>query len=237
MIATPSQAPPSPSEALRELAGVIRPVDPASVTVRLYRVGGKRIFDVVCSAVLLVVLGPMLAIVGALVMRDLGRPVFFVQARTGRNGRPFAMRKFRTMRPNRRTTPTPATVEHERRAAIPSSDDPRLTTFGRRLSGTSLDELPQLFHVLRGDMSLVGPRPDYVFRVDEYRGDERRRFDVPGGLTGPWQILASTSTDLHEYVELDLLYVDRCSLANDIRLIAATPRSALRRAAHGRRRQ
>jgi lipopolysaccharide/colanic/teichoic acid biosynthesis glycosyltransferase len=229
--------PPSPTEAVLALADVMRPVDPSSITVRLYRTTGKRLLDVALSASLLALLSPVFALVGALVIWDLGRPVFFVQARTTRDGRVFEMRKFRTMRPDRRYTPMPAPADHERRAVIPSANDPRLTAVGRWLSRTSLDELPQLVHVLVGDMSLVGPRPDYVYRLDAYCGDERRRFDVAGGVTGPWQVVASTSTDLHEYVQVDLLYVDRCSLTNDLRLLAATPGSAFRRARHARHRR
>jgi lipopolysaccharide/colanic/teichoic acid biosynthesis glycosyltransferase len=229
-------APPSPADAVSALTEVMRPVDPDAATVRMYRAWGKRTLDVVLSASLLVVLSPLFAVTGALVLWDLGRPVLFVQARTGRDGHVFEMRKFRTMRPDRRNTLAASPAARERRGVIPSSNDPRLTEIGRWLSRASLDELPQLVHVLLGDMSLVGPRPDYVFRLGEYRGDERRRFDVPGGVTGPWQVLVRTSTDLHEYVELDLLYVDRYSLTNDLRLLAATPHSALRRA-HLRRRR
>jgi lipopolysaccharide/colanic/teichoic acid biosynthesis glycosyltransferase len=223
-------APLRPKEALLALTELMHPVDPAAMTVRLYRAGGKRTLDVVMSSLLLVALSPVLVVAGALVMWDLGRPVFFIQARTGLQGQPFRMRKFRTMRPDRRTTLTAPPANHERRSVIPSSCDPRLTDTGRLLSRTSIDELPQLIHVLTGNMSLVGPRPDYVFRIDAYCGAERRRFDVPGGMTGPWQVLAGTSTDLHEYVEVDLMYVDRYSMMNDLRLLAATPRSAVRRA-------
>lgn len=227
-------APPSPAEAVHALADVMRPVDPTSIRVRIYRTAGKRVLDLVLSILLLILLSPVVVVVGALVMWDVGRPVLFVQARTGRNGEVFPMRKFRTMRPDRRSATAPAPTLRERRGVIPSSNDPRLTGLGRWLSRTSLDELPQLVNVVLGDMSLVGPRPDYVYRLGQYRGNQHRRFDVAGGVTGPWQVLVGTSTDLHEYIEADLLYVDRYSLMNDLRLLAATPRSALRRARRGR---
>lgn len=177
----------------------------------------KRLFDVVASAVALVVLSPLIAVLAVLVALKLGRPVLFTQQRPGRNARPFTMYKFRTM--------TSATGPDGH--LLPDAE--RLTSFGRLLRSTSLDELPELWNILRGDMSLVGPRPLLMAYLSRYSAHQARRHEVRPGLTGWAQVNGRNATTWDERFDLDVWYVDHRTMRLDLQIIWKTIRAVVRR--------
>jgi lipopolysaccharide/colanic/teichoic acid biosynthesis glycosyltransferase len=173
----------------------------------------KRTLDVVGSAMLLVVLLPLLAAIGTLVKATSPGEVVFRQKRAGRGGRPFTIYKFRTM------------VQDAPRSALGTycyRDDPRITRAGRLLRKTSLDELPQLWNVLRGDMSFVGPRPDLLHHVERYTPAQRRRLEMRPGITGWAQVRGRNAIPWDRRIELDLEYIDAWSLARDLHVVLRT---------------
>ncbi|MCY4364079.1 MAG: sugar transferase [Gammaproteobacteria bacterium] len=170
----------------------------------------KRLFDLLFSLFLLVLLLPLFILLAVLVYIDLGSPVLFRQQRPGLQGKPFTFYKFRTM--NNGT--------NENGRLMP--DENRLTGFGRFLRGTSLDELPQLFNVIRGDMSLVGPRPLLMEYLDLYTDEQMRRHEVRPGITGWAQVNGRNAITWEEKFSLDLWYVDNRSFLLDIRIILLT---------------
>jgi lipopolysaccharide/colanic/teichoic acid biosynthesis glycosyltransferase len=189
---------------------------------------GKRALDLtVCCLLAPAVLA--LGLLCALVIKlDSPGPVLFGQQRTGRNGVPFRMLKFRTMVQN--AEELKATLSHLNILPPPDfkiPDDPRVTRVGRFLRRTSLDELPQLLNVVRGDMSLVGPRPT-SFSPDTWRLWHTRRLEVPPGLTGLWQLYGRNTTTFDERLRLDIEYVNARSLWTDVRIILATVPAVLR---------
>lgn len=177
----------------------------------------KRCIDVVGSLMGLVLLAPVMAVVAVLVRRNLGPPVLFHQERAGLRGEPFRLHKFRSMTDSRGPDGE----------LLPDSD--RLPSFGQRLRSSSLDELPELWNVLLGDMSLVGPRPLPTAYLDRYRPEERRRHDVRPGITGWAQINGRNSVGWDERLDLDVWYVDNRSLALDVRILLRTVGSVLGR--------
>ena len=177
----------------------------------------KRALDVVGAGAALAVAAPVMAVTAAAIARDLGRPVIFRQVRPGLHGRPFTMFKFRTMRD--------ATDAHGR----PLPDGERLTALGRFLRASSLDELPELWNVLRGEMSLVGPRPLLMQYLPLYSRDQARRHEAKPGITGWAQIHGRNSLSWDEKFALDVWYVDHASLLLDLRILAGTVRAVLRR--------
>jgi lipopolysaccharide/colanic/teichoic acid biosynthesis glycosyltransferase len=179
--------------------------------------GVKRVMDVAGSALGLLVLSPVIAATGLAVRAAHGRPTLFRQTRPGLHGRPFTILKFRTMRPTR-----PGEVWYE-------TDERRLTRLGRFLRTTSIDELPELWNVLRGDMSLVGPRPLLLDYLDEYTAEERRRHDMPPGMTGWAAVNGRNTVPFRERLALDAWYVDHWSLWLDLRILARTVHQVLRR--------
>jgi sugar transferase EpsL len=183
----------------------------------MYRRFGKRLLDIAIGVPALVALAPLLAAVAALVRIKLGAPVLFRQRRPGLNGRPFTLWKFRTMTDGRdaRGEPLP--------------DEARLTPFGRTLRATSLDELPELFQVIAGRMSLVGPRPLMMEYLDRYSPEQRHRNNVKPGITGWAQVNGRNSLDWDTKLALDVWYVDRVSLWLDLKILALTLRCILRR--------
>jgi lipopolysaccharide/colanic/teichoic acid biosynthesis glycosyltransferase len=176
----------------------------------------KRVLDIVGAAALLVASMPVQLAVAAAIALALGRPVLFRQARSGRGGRSFELVKFRTMR-----------VSDEARGLV--SDADRLTGAGRFLRATSLDELPTLWNVLRGDMSLVGPRPLFVRYLDRYTPTHRRRHEVRPGITGLAQVRGRNRLSWEDKFTLDVWYVDHRCLALDVRILLETVRTVLRR--------
>jgi lipopolysaccharide/colanic/teichoic acid biosynthesis glycosyltransferase len=177
----------------------------------------KRALDVAGAAAGLLALSPLLAAVSLAVWRAHGRPILFRQRRPGLGGRPFTLVKFRTMRP-------PRDGESWHR-----TDERRLTPLGRWLRRTSLDELPELWNVLRGDMSLVGPRPLLVEYLEHYSPEERRRHEVRPGLTGWAAVHGRNSLPFRARLALDVWYVDHWSLRLDARILARTVLQVLRR--------
>ena len=178
---------------------------------------GKRFFDIVAVALAVPLWVPLLAAIAALVRLKLGSPVLFIQERPGRREQTFRLIKFRTM----------TTTRDASGAFLP--DEQRLTRFGRILRSTSLDELPGLWNVLRGDMSLVGPRPLLVQYLPRYSERHRRRHEVRPGITGLAQISGRNAITWTQKLDLDVDYVDRCSFALDARILWRTLRSVIRR--------
>ena len=173
----------------------------------------KRAIDVVGSGALLVALSPLLVAIGALVKATSPGEILFRQRRAGRGGRPFTIYKFRTM------------VQDAPRSSLGTycyRDDPRITRAGRALRKTSLDELPQLWNVLKGDMSFVGPRPDLLHHVERYTPAQRRRLSMRPGITGWAQVRGRNSIPWERRIELDLEYIDGWSLARDLRVVLRT---------------
>lgn len=177
----------------------------------------KRAIDIAGASVALAAGAPVIAATAVAVAKDLGRPVLFRQVRPGLHGRPFTLVKFRSMRD---------AVDRDGR---PLPDGERLTAFGQRLRATSLDELPQFWNVLVGDMSLVGPRPLLVEYLPRYSPEQARRHDVKPGITGWAQINGRNALSWDEKFALDVWYVDHQSLALDLRILFATVRTALRK--------
>ena len=186
----------------------------------------KQVLDRILAFVLLVLLTPLLAVVVAWILVDCGRPVFFVYPRAGRFGRPFPMLKFRTMIPDAIEVGRTQKLSEDPFGLVPK--DPRITRSGRFLRRTSLDELPQLLNVLRGEMSLVGPRPDLVEQASHYSEHDRRRLDVLPGITGWSQIHGRDEIEWPERIEQDLWYIAHWSLWLDLRILVATARQLFR---------
>lgn len=177
----------------------------------------KRIVDIVGAFTGIVVFAPVMAVVALVVWFDMGRPVLFRQVRPGRNGKLFEMYKFRSMRD---------LMDADGR---PLADFERLTAVGRSLRATSLDELPELWNVLVGDMSLVGPRPLLVQYLPLYTKEQARRHEVRPGLTGWAQINGRNALTWEEKFDLDVWYVDNRNLLIDFRILAQTVLQVLRR--------
>lgn len=180
----------------------------------VYRSVGKRVFDVIGAVTGLVVLSPVMLILWIVVRIGLGSPVLFRHQRPGRGGAPFVLVKFRTMR----ASPDAG-----------SSDADRLTRLGRLLRSTSLDELPELWNVLRGDMSLVGPRPLLLEYLPLYSPEQARRHEVRPGITGWAQVHGRNAVDWPERLALDVWYVDHHSLGVDLRILWRTIAQVLSR--------
>jgi sugar transferase EpsL len=177
---------------------------------------GKRVFDIVVAAAAMIVLSPLFVIVTLVVRVALGSPVLFCQQRPGLAERPFVMRKFRTMR------------EARDELGVPLHDELRLGRLGRFLRATSLDELPQLWSVLVGDMSLVGPRPLLTEYLPLYSVEQRRRHEVRPGLTGWAQVNGRNAISWEKKFELDVWYVDHRSFLLDLRILWLTISRVLR---------
>jgi exopolysaccharide biosynthesis polyprenyl glycosylphosphotransferase len=183
----------------------------------------KRGFDLVVSALALAALAPVLVAIAVALKVDSPGPVLFRQRRIGRNGEEFEMLKFRSMVDGADHLKEELRSFNEGAAGLfKISRDPRITTVGRILRRWSLDELPQLFNVLRGEMALVGPRPLVPEEDQQVEGWYRRRLDVAPGMTGHWQVLGASRIPLDEMVKLDYLYVANWSVWNDIRLLLRT---------------
>ena len=190
---------------------------------------GKRTFDVVVTSVLLVPVSVVLAVAGLAIVLIDGRPVLYRQQRVGFGGRPFTVLKLRTM----------GVDAHERRGEVADADgstgllfkvadDPRVTPVGRVLRRTSVDELPQLVNVLRGDMSLVGPRPLPV-APDAFGARDGARHAVRPGVTGLWQVMGRDRQDYDQMIDLDLAYIRSWSILGDLRILLRTLPALVRR--------
>jgi lipopolysaccharide/colanic/teichoic acid biosynthesis glycosyltransferase len=186
--------------------------------VGLYAGFGKRSLDLVVALIAMVALLPLFALTALLVRLRMGSPVLFRQSRPGRNGVPFTLFKFRSMRA-------------AEGAASPDGDEKRLTAWGRFLRRTSLDELPELWNVVRGDMSLVGPRPLLLEYLDRYTPQQARRHEVRPGITGWAQVNGRNLLSWEDKFALDVWYVDHVGLGLDLRILAMTLLTVLRREA------
>ncbi len=188
----------------------------------------KRATDTVGALLLTVLLAPLLAAVAVAVRLSSPGPVLYRQVRVGRNGTTFRMWKFRTMvAAADRMRPELETANEHDGAMFKMRRDPRVTRLGRFLRRSSLDELPQLYNVLVGHMSLVGPRPPLPEEVERYDATELRRLSVRPGLTGVWQVGGRSDLSWEETVALDLNYVDNWSYARDIDVLARTLRAVV----------
>lgn len=175
-----------------------------------YQLCGNRLFDLLLTLSAMILMIPVMAAIALGVRLMLGSPVFFRQQRPGKNGRPFVLYKFRTMTDAR---------DHDG-LLLPDAD--RITRFGRFLRRSSLDELPELFNVIRGDMSLVGPRPLLMHYLELYNADQMRRHDVLPGITGWAQINGRNAVTWNEKFAMDLWYVEHVSLWTDIKILGLT---------------
>lgn len=176
----------------------------------------KRALDLVLSMLGLILSAPVCAAAAIALLIDDGGPVLFKQERVGRDGRPFLIYKLRTM--------TNGAASEGRGIRVA---DPRITRVGRTLRATSIDELPQLVNVLKGDMSLVGPRPTLEYQVEQYTPRQRRRLEVRPGITGWAQVNGRNELPWPERIELDVWYIDHWSFALDLRVLALTVRKTL----------
>jgi exopolysaccharide biosynthesis polyprenyl glycosylphosphotransferase len=198
--------------------------DPSRSTVTM-----KRTMDVAVSFLLLVLLSPLLAAIALLIALDSGRPVLFRQRRAGKDGKPFTMVKFRTMvqGADKRLAEL-VDLETLEEPAYKIADDPRVTRAGRKLRRYSFDELPQLLNVLKGDMSLVGPRPEEEAVVALYDERQRIRLAVKPGLTGPMQVYGRGDLTFEERLAMERDYLDNLSVAGDLAILLRTPRAIIR---------
>jgi lipopolysaccharide/colanic/teichoic acid biosynthesis glycosyltransferase len=188
----------------------------------------KRIFDFGFALVAVLALLPLMLLVALLIRLDSRGPVFFRQERLGKDLRPFRMLKFRTMRLHSDAIPQDLVKRNESTGPLfKMRNDPRITRLGRLLRRASLDELPQLFNVLLGEMSIVGPRPPLPRELAGFDQIQRARLQVMPGLTGLWQVSGRSNLPFEEMVRLDLLYVERRSLLYDLKLILLTIPSVL----------
>ncbi|HVS40200.1 MAG TPA: sugar transferase [Gemmataceae bacterium] len=194
----------------------------------------KRCLDVVGAAAGLAIAAPLLGVIAAAVRLSSPGPVFFRQWRSGRGGKPFKMIKFRSMIPDAEAKRRELASRNEQDGpAFKMKNDPRVTTLGRFLRKTSLDELPQLWNVLRGDMSLVGPRPLPLAETAACEAWQRRRLDVTPGLTCIWQVRGRGRVAFADWVRMDMEYIRKHSPWQDLKLLLLTvPAVLLRRGAH-----
>jgi lipopolysaccharide/colanic/teichoic acid biosynthesis glycosyltransferase len=192
----------------------------------LYARYGKPMLDRLLAPVLALLTLPLCLAIAAVVRVTMGRGVLFKQQRVGKDGQTFEVLKFRTMRHDRRTSQRPIDIA-DRRRTHKHPNDPRHTRVGRFLRQSSLDELPQLVNVMRGEMSLIGPRPELIALVEKYPEWQHARHAVRPGMTGLWQVSARGERTMQDCVDIDLDYVEQMSMWLDLRTALATPIAAL----------
>ena len=183
----------------------------------MYRFFFKRLLDIMISGIVLIVLSPVLILLAILITIKLGTPVIFIQERPGKNEKIFKLYKFRSM----------SNATDEKGELLP--DELRLTRFGKLLRSTSLDELPELFNILKGDMSLIGPRPLLVRYLPWYTKEERHRHDVRPGLTGLAQVNGRNALGWEDRFSYDLEYVNHLTFLMDVKIICMTVGKVLKR--------
>jgi lipopolysaccharide/colanic/teichoic acid biosynthesis glycosyltransferase len=189
----------------------------------------KRLIDLSFAFLLAVLAAPLMAAVACAIWLERDGPILFRQQRVGEGGRLFTMYKFRTMIPGAEQQQWAVGRPSETGSIIyKTAADPRVTRLGRWLRRTSLDELPQLWNVLRGDMSLVGPRPELPWLVAQYERWQYRRLAVPQGMTGLWQVRGRSQNPMYLFTEMDIQYVDNYSIWLDLSILVKTPLVVLR---------
>jgi lipopolysaccharide/colanic/teichoic acid biosynthesis glycosyltransferase len=192
----------------------------------------KRAFDIVVAATVLLLLSPLIVVVALVVRLESPGPIFFRQPRVGKDGKPFTMYKFRTMRPDakgRQEIVVPEVADFSSYVFDPLEGGRQYTRIGRLLRSTSLDELPNLANVLRGDMSIVGPRPEVPELVKQYLPEYHRRHNVRPGITGLAQVSGRGGLTYEETMDYDLQYVDDHSFVRDLAILARTVPTVLSR--------
>jgi exopolysaccharide biosynthesis polyprenyl glycosylphosphotransferase len=183
----------------------------------------KRVIDIVLSSLILIVISPLLLAVAIAVKLDSRGPVFYTSERIGKKGRVFSCTKFRTMVFDAEQRRADVMHMNEREGVLfKISNDPRITRLGRILRKYSIDELPQFYNVVRGDMSIVGPRPPLASEVREYKLSNLRRLDVTPGITGLWQVQARQDPSFDSYISLDVAYIENWSIWLDLKIILRT---------------
>jgi exopolysaccharide biosynthesis polyprenyl glycosylphosphotransferase len=182
----------------------------------------KRAFDLVGASIMLLAAAPLMALIALAIKLDSRGPIFFRQERVGQAARRFRICKFRTMVPDAEARKADLMIQNEANGLFKIEKDPRITRVGRILRKTSLDELPQLFNVLCGEMSLVGPRPLICSEDETITGYDRRRLRLTPGMTGHWQIMGSARVPMHEMVKIDYVYVTTWSLFEDFKILVRT---------------
>lgn len=198
-------------------------LDPSKVKGRLVYHTVKRGFDILASGVALVLLSPLFGVLTVKIKKEDGGSAFYSQTRIGKNGKPFKMWKFRSMIVNADKMVKQLEEQNEIDGAMfKIKDDPRVTKIGHVIRKYSLDELPQLWNVLKGDMSLVGPRPPLPMEVTDYTDYDKLRLTVTPGCTGLWQVTKRNDADFDEMVELDLEYINNSSLWFDFKILLKT---------------
>lgn len=198
-------------------------LDPSKVKGRLVYHTVKRGFDILASGVALVLLSPLFGVLTVKIKKEDGGPAFYSQTRIGKNGKPFKMWKFRSMIVNADKMVEQLEEQNEIDGAMfKIKDDPRVTKIGHVIRKYSLDELPQLWNVLKGDMSLVGPRPPLPSEVEEYTDYDKQRLLVMPGCTGLWQVTERNEADFDEMVWLDIVYINHSGIFEDLKLIIKT---------------
>jgi lipopolysaccharide/colanic/teichoic acid biosynthesis glycosyltransferase len=190
--------------------------------VRIWKPGMDRIV----AWILILLSAPVMVLIAAVIRIMLGQGVMFRQSRIGQHGRPFEVLKFRTMLPDRRRAQIPITFP-DRRCTHKTKNDPRHTKIGRFLRQWSLDELPQLFNVARGQMSLIGPRPELPSVVANYEPWQHVRHNVKPGMTGLWQVVARGVDPMEERTDLDIYYVQSLCPALDLKILMATAKAVI----------
>ena len=198
-------------------------LDPSKVNGRVGYRAIKRGFDVLASGLALILLSPLFLILIVLIKREDGGPAFYSQERIGKTEKPFKMWKFRSMIVNADKMVEQLEEQNEIDGAMfKIKDDPRVTKIGHIIRKYSLDELPQLWNVLKGDMSLVGPRPPLPSEVEEYTDYDKQRLLVMPGCTGLWQATKRNEADFDEMVWLDIVYINHSGIIEDLKLIIKT---------------
>ena len=183
----------------------------------------KRTIDIVCSFVGILVLSPLFIVIAIIIKLTSKGPVFFSQKRVGKHGREFDMYKFRSMVVNAEELKEKLAAQNEMSGPMfKMKDDPRVTKVGKFIRKTSIDELPQLWNILKGDMSLVGPRPSLPKEVAQFEDWMHKRLDVKPGLTCYWQVSGRNNIDFEDWMKLDVKYVKERNLWIDIKLIFKT---------------
>ena len=196
--------------------------DKVGATAAMYKCFWKRILDTLISAFAIVVLSPVLLVTAVLIKLTSPGPVFFLQRRLGLHGKEFTIYKFRSMSVG---------AEHTGSGVYSAEDDPRVTTVGRFIRATSIDELPQLINIIKGDMAIVGPRPPLTYHpwpLNQYTEEQFHMFDVRPGITGWAQVHGRKSVEWHERIRLNVWYTEHVSLLLDLKILLMTVFKVLR---------